>query len=98
VSATGRACLVSGQYNVLDDNPVDTSHGNGARKYIFIIGNGTADDARSNAITVDWDGNLVASGNVTADNIPAPPSSDGTYTLKVTMASGVATYAWVADT
>lgn len=46
-----------GKYNVGDGN--DT--------YSVIIGNGTADNARSNALTVDWSGNVVASGNVTAN-------------------------------
>lgn len=31
----------------------------------FVIGNGTADDSRSNAFDVDWDGNVLASGDVT---------------------------------
>ena len=65
--STGRACFVTGQYNVEDTNAVDTSHGSGARKYIAIIGNGTADNARSNALTVDWDGNLVVSGSMSAN-------------------------------
>ena len=46
---------VIGKYNKSDwDN-----------NYAFIIGNGTADEAsnRSNALTVDWSGNLKASGN-----------------------------------
>ncbi len=62
----------------------------------LIIGNGTVDFSnteptcvRSNAMTVDWDGNIVA------NNIPAPPAADGTYTLQCTVSSGVATYAWV---
>ena len=33
----------------------------------FIIGNGTSDDARSNALTVDWDGNLKATGAVCSE-------------------------------
>ena len=32
-------------------------------------------------------------GNI--EDIPAPPTADGTYTLKVTVSSGVPTYAWV---
>ena len=43
-----------GKYNVSDDS--DT--------YAFIIGNGTADDARSNALTVDWSGNVELAGTV----------------------------------
>ena len=41
-----------GKYNVEDAN--DT--------YAFIIGNGTADNARSNAFTVDWSGNVTFGG------------------------------------
>lgn len=33
----------------------------------FVIGNGTSDDARSNALTVDWDGNLKATGAVCSE-------------------------------
>ena len=73
VLATGRASLVIGQFNLADDNAEDSSYGAGARKYLFIVGNGTADDARSNAITVDWDGNVVASGKMT---VGAAPSDD----------------------
>lgn len=61
----------------------------------LIIGNGTVDFSnttptctRSNAMTVDWDGNIVA------NNIPAPPTTDGTYTLTCTVTSGVPTYSW----
>ena len=39
---------VQGKYNVED----------AAGTYAMIIGNGTADDARSNAFTVDWNGNV----------------------------------------
>ena len=47
-----------GRYNVAD--PDDT--------YVRIIGNGTADNARSNALTLDWDGNLEVSGEVEDGN------------------------------
>lgn len=30
-----------------------------------------------------------------AEKLPDPPSTDGTYTLQATVASGVATYSWV---
>lgn len=56
--------------------------------YLFVIGNGV-DGIRSNALTVDWNGNLVC------NNIPEPPTTDGTYTLKCVISSGVATYSWV---
>lgn len=44
-----------GKYNVQDSS--DT--------YPFIIGNGTSDNARSNALTVGWNGNVTASGDIT---------------------------------
>lgn len=62
--ATGARSLVAGAYNEPDANEVDTTHGSGTRKYLMIIGNGTADNARSNAATLDWDGNLEVAGDV----------------------------------
>lgn len=44
------AQTVIGKYNNQDS----------ANKYAFIVGNGTADDKRSNALTIDWDGNVDA--------------------------------------
>lgn len=51
-----------GRYNVEDAN--DT--------YAVIIGNGTDNNNRSNALTVDWSGNVSAAGDVSA--------TDGTFT------------------
>lgn len=68
--ATGRASFVVGQYNVPDDNPIDTAHGSGARKYVALVGNGTSEDNRSNAMTLDWDGNAVLSGKLTVGADP----------------------------
>ena len=51
-----------GTYNV-KDYPESTTHPSFNIKfgtYALIIGNGTADDARSNALTVGWDGNIMA--------------------------------------
>lgn len=47
-----------GKYNVEDTEG----------KYAFIVGNGTS-TARSNAFTVDWDGNAVASGSITSGDM-----------------------------
>ena len=44
---------VQGKYNTADANKA------------FIIGNGTADTARSNALTVDWSGNTIIAGDLT---------------------------------
>ena len=47
-----------GKYNVEDTN----------NKYAAIIGNGTADDARSDALRVDWDGNVEIALNTSASS------------------------------
>ncbi len=53
---------VFGAYNVADPSEAATyEQGN----YIEIVGNGTADDARSNARTLDWSGNEVLAGKLT---------------------------------
>lgn len=49
---------VEGKYNIPDTDD----------KYAHIVGNGTADNARSNALTLDWDGNLEVSGDVEDGN------------------------------
>ena len=45
-----------GKYNIKDSND----------KYAVIIGNGTSDSARSNALTVNWNGNVNIAVNTTA--------------------------------
>jgi len=52
--AAGNSQTVIGKYNTIDTNNASA----------FIIGNGTADDARSNALTVDWNGNVASAGYV----------------------------------
>ena len=53
-----------GEFNVADtSSAAATARGN----YVEIVGNGTADDARSNARTLDWDGNEVLAGGLTVD-------------------------------
>lgn len=82
---------VFGKYNIADPS---TAASNANGNYIEIVGNGTADNARSNARTLDWDGNEVLAGTITATNIPAPPNSNGTYYLTVTINNGSAAYNW----
>lgn len=67
--ATGGASLVAGKYNIEDTGAI-TDQNTDARKYALIIGNGTADDARSNAATIDWDGNAVVAGKLTVGAAP----------------------------
>ena len=84
----------AGRYNIPDDSTAKYyQYGN----YAFIIGNGTSDTARSNALTVDWSGNVQASGTVIASNIPTQPSADGEYNLHCSIVNGVPTYTWKAE-
>lgn len=50
---------VQGKYNVSDSNST----------YAFIIGNGTADNARHNAFAIDWNGNIYVNGSATGVNV-----------------------------
>jgi hypothetical protein len=61
--AAGRAQHVQGEYNIVDpEYDVNNPHVRG--KYAHIVGNGTADDNRSNAHTLDWSGNGWFAGNI----------------------------------
>ena len=53
--AKGNNQHASGQYNIADDN----------NTYAEIVGNGTNNNARSNARTLDWQGNEVIAGDLT---------------------------------
>ena len=53
--ACGKSSHVFGEYNVADGNQHEYERGS----YVEIVGNGTADNARSNARTLDWAGNDV---------------------------------------
>ena len=52
--ANGANSHVQGKYNIEDN----------LNKYAHIVGNGTNDDNRSNAHTLDWDGNAWFAGNI----------------------------------
>ena len=81
VIATADGQMATGKYNLRDSD----------KKYVLVLGNGTSESARSNALTVDWSGNLVC------NNIPAAPTTDGNYVLKCSIVGGVPTYSWVAE-
>lgn len=52
--------MVIGEYNEADGGQDSHLRGN----YAFIIGNGADDDNRSNALTVEWNGNVDAKGDI----------------------------------
>lgn len=62
---------VFGEYNIADTYITDSNRG----KYVEIVGNGTAVPARSNARTLDWNGNEYLAGNLQASGL-----TDGTTT------------------
>ena len=81
---TGQVAL--GKYNIEDSTD----------KYALILGNGTADNARSNLFTID------KNGIIEATNIPAAPTTVGTYVLTATVTivdnEPVTTYTWESTT
>lgn len=58
--ASGYATHVQGKYNIIQQVTGPSYNG----KYCHIVGNGTSDTARSNAHTLDWDGNAWFAGDV----------------------------------
>lgn len=63
--ATHKAQHVFGEFNVLDGSSSTASNrGN----YVEIVGNGTGASARSNARTLDWNGNEELSGSLKVGN------------------------------
>ena len=75
----GRSQHVQGEYNIIDNDVGSTwSPYTYRSKYAHIVGNGTDDNNRSNAHTLDWEGNAWFAGTVTAEGIALP-------TFKVTL-------------
>lgn len=79
-------------------------------EFADIIGNGASENARSNAEATDWNGNKYLAGDVYTHvtdwtnpqnnsiklaNIPAPPTTDDTYTLQAVVTNGEVHYYWL---
>ena len=74
-----------GEYNIADTGGTDgTTRGD----YAVIVGNGTSDTARSNALTVDWSGNVEASGDVTDGGGNVLSAKANTSSLSAVATSG----------
>ena len=66
-TANHRAQHVFGEHNVIDNSAnAATARGN----YVEIVGNGTSASARSNARTLDWNGNETLAGKLTVGSAP----------------------------
>ena len=59
--ASGEGQHVQGRWNIEDEQALDAA---GYRKYAHIVGNGTDESNRSNAHTIDWNGNGWFAGDV----------------------------------
>ena len=60
--AQGKSQTVLGEFNITQGTSTDKT----STDYALIVGNGTSESARSNAMTVDWTGNLRSAGTSTA--------------------------------
>lgn len=74
--ANSRAQHVHGRYNIADTPETVEIGGKKCGKYIHIVGNGTAEDARSNAHTLDWSGNGWYAGNLRVGGTSYDDGSD----------------------
>lgn len=68
--AKGKYQHVEGQYNVIEGKD---SKG---RYFAHVVGNGSSDSRRSNAYTLDWDGNGIYAGIVTCGKTSVTGSKD----------------------
>lgn len=71
--ARHKAQHVEGEYNIADTS---TAAADARGTYAHIVGNGTSDTARSNALTLTWDGDLWHSGRLLHGN---NVSAEGSY-------------------
>ena len=81
-TANKDAQTVLGTYNEVDDEESATTHPSGDTsygKYAVIIGNGTDDLNRSNALTVDWTGNVEANKFIGNQKVLWSGGSSGRY-------------------
>lgn len=69
-TANGYAETTIGRYNALSNSTAQTSYNVTNSPYILVAGNGTADNARSNAYTLDWSGNGWYAGKLTIGTAP----------------------------
>ena len=71
--ATHKAQHVEGEYNIADTS---TAKADARGTYVHIVGNGTADNKRSNALTLTWSGDLWHSGKLAHGN---SVTAEGSY-------------------
>ena len=81
-----RSAFAFGEYNVEDSQGSDQ---NSRGDYVEIVGNGTADNARSNARTLDWSGNEWIAGALSVGDADTTRANLGDiYGAQVNITSG----------
>ena len=80
-TAVTRSQTTIGEYNILDTAPGTPSGNRGS--YVFIIGNGTSNSNRSNALTVDWDG-YISCNNIDCGQVNITPTANTPSSVQVT--------------
>lgn len=89
--ATDNASTSIGKYNlVTESTDANNNTTYDAGSYAVIIGNGTSDSNRSNALTVDWSGNLWTAGGIDVQSINLVDTNSAT--LATINNSGTAPY------
>lgn len=81
-AAYGKSTYVFGEYNTYNDSDPRS----GRSDYVEIVGNGTADNARSNARTLDWSGNESLAGGLTLGKGTADETTITAAQLKALLA------------
>lgn len=74
-----------GEYNIEDPS---TSSATAKGTFIEIVGNGTKNDARSNARTLDWSGNEILDGTLTIGGVNGATMKVESGALKVSFDGG----------
>lgn len=78
-TANGRSQTTLGRFNLIDETaPTSVSYG----KYAHIIGNGANEDSRSNAYTLDWEGNGWFAGGLKVGGVGQDDSNAQEVALK----------------
>jgi hypothetical protein len=78
--STNASQHVQGEYNIVDPE-YNGSNQSSRGKYVHIVGNGTTYDNRSNAHTLDWDGNAWFAGDVYVSSTSGVNKDEGSKKL-----------------
>jgi len=94
--ANGKSQHVVGEYNAADVDPATPTD---RSPYVEIVGNGTANNKRSNARTLDWSGNAWFAGKVSTGTPAAPGAvtANNDLTTKQYVDNGDATIKAITD-